>query len=281
LSEKKPKVIPADKIHVSKTNVRCGLPFGESDEDKALIYQVTWGKKVVQPFKMRPEGKADGASEGSFGVFVGRRRFLAKVEAGFKDFTEGLDFIIEDVDAEEARRESLVENLDLLRKGMDPMTRAHELAKLVDASPGGLRTVAGQLGVPPSTLSEWMKILDLSPKLQDSVTKGLLPFSDGLQVVRMDIGEKTQERLATTLETEGKEQFEKELERFADGTLKKGLPKDKYFIVRTVFDRVYPPDMDLYNKLGELAKTKNQGIDDYCKAVLKEHVSQLATQKKK
>ena len=270
-----PKIIPVDKIHVSKTNVRYGLPFGESNEDKALIYQVTWGKKVVQPFKMRPEPEV---GEGTYGVFVGRRRFLAKVEAGFREFTEGADFTIEEVDEDEARRQSLVENLDLLREGMDPMTRAHELAKLIDASPGGLRTVAGQLGVAPSTLSEWLKILDLSPKMQETVTKGLLGFTDSLHVAKMDLGEKTQEKLAETLETSGKEQFEKELEQYAEGTLKRGIPKDKYFIVRTLFDRVYPPDMELYKRLEDLAKAENEDISDYCKKVLKTHVEQRKKQ---
>ena len=260
-------VIPVEKLHVSAANVRANLPFGDSEEDKALVYQVNWGKKVVQPFKVRPEG--DG-----YGVYVGRRRFLAKKAAGFKEFIIGDDLVIEDISEEEARRQSLIENLDFLRKEMDPMTRAHELAKLVDASPGGLRVVAGQLGIPPTTLSEWLKVLELSPKMQDTISKGLLPFSEGLQMVRMDLGEKTQEKLAMVLETEGKEGFEKELERHAEGKLKRGLPKGKYFIVRTVFDRVYPPDMELYEKLESLAKAKRVQIDDYCKNVLREHIEQ-------
>jgi ParB/RepB/Spo0J family partition protein len=261
------KTIPVEKIHISQTNVRANLPFGDSEEDKALVYQVNWGKKVVQPFKVRPE--KDG-----YGVYVGRRRFLAKKAAGFKEFVIGDDVIIEDIDEAEARRQSLVENLDFLRKEMDPMTRAHELAKLVDNSTGGLRVVAGQLGIPPTTLSEWLKVLDLAPKMQETVSKGLLSFSDGLQLVRMDLGEKTQEKLADVLETEGKEEFEKELERHAESKLKRGLPKGKYFIVRTVFDRVYPPDLELYEKLEKMAEAKHVQIDDYCKNVLKEHVAQ-------
>lgn len=261
------KTIPVEKIHVSQTNVRADEPFGDSEEDKALIYQVNWGKKVVQPFKVRPE--KDG-----YGVYVGRRRFLAKKEAGFKEFVLGEDLIIEDIDEAEARRQSLIENLDFLRREIDPMTRAHQLAKLVDDSAGGLRVVAGQLGIPPTTLSEWLKVLDLALKMQEAVSKGELSFSDGLQIVRMGLGEKTQEELTTVLETEGKEEFEKELERHAEKKLKRGLPKGKYFIVRTVFDRVYPPDKELYEKLEKLAEAKHEQIDEYCKNVLKEHVAQ-------
>lgn len=266
------KTISADKFQVSETNVRHGQPFGETEHDKALIYQVTWGKKVVQPFKVRPEGEM-------FGVYVGRRRFLSKLEAGYKEFVEGADFIVEDIDEEEARRQSLIENLDLLREGMDPMTRAHELAKLVDASTGGLRTVAGQLGIAPSTLSEWLKILELSPKLQEKISDGALDYTSGLKIVRMDLGEKTQETLADTLATSGKEGLEKELIRYADHQLKKGLPKGKYIIARIVFDKVYDVDMTLYKKLEELAEKQHVKVDDYCKAILKTHVEQLASLK--
>lgn len=213
-----------------------------------------------------------------YGVYVGRRRFLSKIEAGYKEFTEGIDFIIEEIDEEEARRQSLVENLDLLRKGMDPMTRAHELAKLIDASPSGLRTVAGQLGIPPSTLSEWLKILDLSPTMQEKINQGKLDYTTGLKVVRMDLGEKTQENLATTLEDSGKEAFEKELLRYAEHHMKKGLPKGKYIIARVVFDKVYKPDVELYQKLEKLAEEQHAKVDEYCKAVLKAHVSQIETQ---
>jgi ParB/RepB/Spo0J family partition protein len=261
------KTIPVDKIHISQTNVRANLPFGDSEEDKALIYQINWGKKVVQPFKVRPE--KDG-----YGVYVGRRRFLAKKEAGFKEFAVGVDVIIEDIDEAEASRQSLIENLDFLRKEMDPITRAHGLAQLVDNSTGGLRVVAGQLGIPPTTLSEWLKVLDLSQKMQETVSKGLLSFSDGLQVVRMNLGKETQEKLADVLETQGKEAFEKELERHAESKMKRGLPKGKYLIVRTVFDRVYAPDIELYEKLEKMAEAKHVQIDDYCKNVLKEHVAQ-------
>jgi ParB/RepB/Spo0J family partition protein len=260
------KIIPVEKIHISQTNVRVDEPFGDSDEDKALIYQINWGKKVVQPFKVRPE-------EDGYGVYVGRRRFLAKKKAGFTKFVLGQDVIIEDIDQAEARRQSLIENLDFLRQEMDPMTRAHELAKLVDDSSGGLRMVAGQLGIPPTTLSEWLKVLELAPKMQQAVSKGLLSFSDGLQLVRMGLEEKTQAELADVLETQGKEAFEKELEHHAEKKLKRGLPKGKYLIVRTVFDRVYAPDKELYEKLERLAEAEHEQIDDYCKNVLKEHVA--------
>lgn len=264
-------VIPVDKFHVSTANVRVDIPFGETEEDKVLIHQLSVGKKIVGPFKARPEGKG-------YGVFVGRRRFLAKKAAGFKEFVLGDDVLIEDVSEEEGRRQSLIENLDILRKEMDPMTRAHELAKLVDASPSGLRSVARELGIPPTTLSEWLKVLDLTPKMQEVVSKGLLGFSDSLEVARMKLGEITEEELATTLETEGAEAFQKELERHAEHRLKRGIPAGKYIIERLTFDTVYPPHMELHEKLKKLAEAQHMDVPEYVmKVALPEHVKSASS----
>jgi ParB-like chromosome segregation protein Spo0J len=286
--------IPVEKFHVSECNIRHAEEFGRTEKDQNLINQIALGKTVVQVFKARPE-------PGGYGVFVGRRRYLSKAIAKMKKFTVGSDYIkentvylkegarplkeaakgefivgadvsIEDLGEEEARRQSLIENLDLLREETDPITRAHELAKLVDSAPDGLRGEARRLGISPSTLSEWLKVLELSPKMQETVSKGKLFYTDALHLAKMDLGTETQDKLAETLETEGMEAFQKELERHAEKGLKRGIPKGKYEILRITFDRVYPPDVALYEKLKKLAEGKHQEVDEYAKAVLQEHV---------
>ena len=67
-------------------NVRAEEPFGEAEEDRQLIAQLRIGKSSSQA---RPEG--DG-----YGVFIGRRRFLAKKEVGAKYFVVGADCLIKD-----------------------------------------------------------------------------------------------------------------------------------------------------------------------------------------
>jgi ERCC4-related helicase len=84
-----------------------------------------------------------------------------------------------------------------------------------------------------------------------------------------------QDKLAETVETDGVDAFKKELARLQEGRGKRGIPKGKYVIVRTVFDRRYRPDMDLYAKLEELARTKEKKVDEYCKDVLKDHIKNL------
>lgn len=95
--------------------------------------------------------------------------------------------------------------------------------------------------------------------------------------VAYSIGELTEKKLAETLENEGYEVFQKELERTTAKTLKRGIPKGKYFIERITFDKYYEPDMELHNKLQELAKTKNMELNDYIKKeIIEPHVKTAA-----
>lgn len=255
--------IPVEKFHISELNVRVGQPFGESEEDKLLIAQLRHSR-IVGPFKARPEGEG-------YGVVVGRRRFLAKKEVGTKFFVAGSDCLIEEMTDEEAREASLIENLSMLRKEMDPITRGLRLNEIISYSPIGLRATARGLGIPASTLSEWLKVLELSPKMQETAAKGLLCYTDALQLARMKIGEMKQDELAQTLEEEGIEAYRKELVRFAQKKLKGGIPKGKYMILRAVFDKTYPPDVELYEKITQLAKAKKMKLNEYCKWALTEH----------
>jgi ParB/RepB/Spo0J family partition protein len=262
------ELLPIERFHVSELNVRAGRPFGEGEEDKTLINHLKRGK-IIGPFKARPE--KDG-----YAVVVGRRRYLAKKSAGAKFFVAGSDCLIEDMTDEEAREASLIENLSILRKDMDPITRATRLNEIVSFSPAGLRATARRLGIPASTLSEWLKVLALSPKMQEAVANGLLCYTDALKLAKMSIGQLKQDELAEILEKEGIEAYRKELERLGKKKLKRGAPKGKYIILRTTLDRMYPPDVELYEKLKRLAEAKKMKLDEYCKWVLTEHTKKGA-----
>ncbi len=259
--------IPVEEFHVSLLNVRAGEPFGEAEEDQRLIAQLRQGR-IIGPFKARPEGEG-------YGVFVGRRRFLAKKEGGAKYFVVGADCLIEDVSDEDAREASLIENLDVLRKEMNPITRAKTLNEVISFSAAGLRGTARRLGISASTLSEWLKVLELSPRMQEALAKGLLFYTDALMVARMKLGTDLQDSLAEVLETEGPDAFKEQLARFSKGKMKRGTPKGVYIVLRTTFDKRYKPDIELYEKLTELAKAKNMKLDEYGKWVLIEHVKSV------
>ena len=259
--------VPVERFHVSPLNVRVEEPFGEAEEDQRLIAQLRRGR-IIEPFKARPEGD-------DYGVFVGRRRFLAKKKAGAKYFVVGVDCLVEDISDENAREASLIENLKMLRKEMNPITRAKALNEVISFSTVGLRGTARRLGVSASTLSEWLKVLELSPRMQEVLAKGLLFYTDALMVARMELGTDLQDELAEVLETEGPDAFKKELVRFSKGKMKRGVPKGVYMVLRTMFDKRYKPDVELYEKLTELAKTKDIKLDEYCKWVLAEHIKSV------
>lgn len=289
--------IPASKLHVSKTNVRYSETFGLKKEDQVLIYQVGRGKTVVQPFKARPENEG-------YGVFVGRRRYLAKVVVNMKKFTEGTDYIqensvfvggkeysikevaenlmfevgkdviITDISEEKAKDQSLIENLGILREDINPITRAKVVSDRLATSVLGVRELAGKWGIPHSTLSDWLAPLELVSELQEAVEEKKITFTDSVKLARMGLGEARQKELAEVLHEEGKEGLERKVAEIRKiGQRKRGIPGGKYIILRTVFDRVYPPDMEIYQKLEELAKKENMKVDEYTKKVLRDHVA--------
>lgn len=256
-------VVPASKFFVSEMNVRVAESFGDKPEDVALTQHLLF-RELSQPFIARPEGNG-------YGVIVGRRRFLAKLEAKFKTFTVGKDCLIREMSDEEALAASLRENLKVFRSNMNPVTRAKALSKLLDTKMVGLRSLARSERLAASTLSDWLRMLELSEKMQDVTAKGLVGYTDALKVARLKLGEERQDLLAEAAE-ESNEVFKRELARLQAGKGKRGIPKGKYIICRTVFDRMYPPDVKTYERLVELAEEKGQQVDEYTKEVLTKHV---------
>jgi ParB family chromosome partitioning protein len=257
--------IPAERFHVSELNVRASEPFGESENDKNLIENLRRGN-IIEPFLARPEQKG-------FGVYVGRRRFLAKCAVGTKAFVVGKDVLIENTDMGQAREDSLVDNLDALREEMNPLVRAKAVMDLIGANMIGVREVARKLGLGPSTLSEWIKILELTPPMQEAVGKGQIYYKDALTLAKMKPTEIQQEKLAEAAETGGRDGYMAALETIQTGYEKRGIPKGKYLVVRTMFERAH--EKNIYDKLTQLAKAKNMEVDEYSKWVLTEHVKSL------
>jgi len=256
--------IPVGKFHVSELNVRASEPFGDSEEDQQLVANLRRGR-IIGPFKARPEG--DG-----YGVVVGRRRFLAKKQLGTTHFTVGVDCLIENMTDEVAREASFVENLEVLRKNMDPVTRANKLSAIVMDHALGVRGAAAKLGLKASTLSEWLKPLALSPKMQEATAKQKIFFTDALHLAKMGLGKERQDELAEVLESEGYDGFKAALTRLEEKRLKRGIPKGKYFIERLTFDTVYRPDMELHEHIKKLAEAQKMDIPEYImKVVLPEH----------
>lgn len=264
-----PKVgdkIPIDRFFVSKMNMRVDESFGESPEDQALIEHFK-STGIVQPFKARPE-------EGGYGVVVGRRRFLALKEAGLKELTVGQHVWMDDMTDEEAMDASLKENLEDFHKTPDPITRAKAISVYMIMLPRGLRELARAWGISHSTLSEYLKILELNPAMQKAIQKGATSFRDGLAVARLGLDDGQQTALAETAET-GIDAFKGELARLMAGKGKRGIPGGVYIVIRSIFDKRSEEDLKCYEALQKIAEEKGLGVADYAKKVIMDHIKSV------
>lgn len=263
--------IPVEKFHISKLNIRFGMPFGDSEEDKYLIENLNRGK-IVSPFKARPEN-------GGYGVIIGRRRFLAKKMNGTKSFVNGIDCIIEKMNDDEAREASLIENLELLRKTMNPITRAKGLDSIMrGAAEMSLRATAERLGIPPSNLSEWLSILNLTPKLQKAISKGNMGYTDGLKIHRLSLDEDSQDELAEILIKKGIKALKKEigrLHRINSGKKSRGIPPGIYEVVRVTWDKRNKKEKKYFDTLSVAASKKGITIPEYIKNFIKSNINKI------
>ena len=274
-TEEKPKVvekIPVDRFHVSETNMNFGEPFGDSDEDKNLIAQLRQGE-IVQEFKARPEGEG-------YGVYVGRRRFLGKKAVGVKHFVVGEDCIIKDATEEQALEASWIENWNALKKAPNPIARAKSLNKILTRSTGGLRAMARKWDASPSTLSEYLKVLDLSPKMQEALAKGLLPYKSGLEIARMGLGVELQDKLAEILEVEGIDAFKRELVRVSKGKGKRGIPRGVYDIDRVMWDKRSRKDVGYRKTVDMASEKKGMKRPEYIKDFIIRHIDEIRQEAK-
>jgi len=261
--------VPVEKFHISKLNIRFGEPFGNSEEDKYLIDNLKNGR-IITPFKARPE-------KNGYGVIVGRRRFLAKKKSGAKNFINGIDCVIEKISDDEAREVSLVENLESLRKTMDPITRAKGLDSIMrGAAEMSLRATATRLGIPPSNLSEWLSILQLNPKLQKAISEGLMGYTDGLKIFRLNLDKNEQDRLTKMLTTQGQKALKKEifrLQRINSGKKSRGIPPGIYEVVRVTWDKRNSKEKIYFKTLSKAASKKGITISEYIKEFIKTNMN--------
>lgn len=248
----KVKSIPIEKIRVSTLNVRAGEEFGD-EEDQELVRNVE-SMGLLQPIVVRPVGD-------EYEVVVGRRRFLSLKQSGAKEAT----CIVREMGDEEALDASLSENI--IRKSVDPVTLGRWLKKRLEMTGESLRSYARKIGKSASTLSDWLRMNELSETMQRLVSERAIAFSDALRVARLKLPYEEQERLALKAIEEGAEEFRKELERIRKGQEKRGAPKG-LLVIRVAFGK----ESEVYEGLRRLAEERGMELGDYVRKVLEDHV---------
>jgi len=245
-------MIPLDKIRISAHNVRADEFFGD-EEDQAFVENVgSYG--VMFPIIVRPVGDM-------FDVYSGRRRFLAAKENGLTE----IDCIVKEAYDEEALDISLIENIH--RKNLDPVTLGRALKRRMDSTGIKFTAYAKKLGISKSTMSEYLKMNDLSPDMQNEVQTGTVTFREALKIARMNLPSETEISLAREAREVGSDSFKNTLSRITAEQEKRGAPKGLQILRINWGFRSKD-----FNSLKRLAKGEKISITDYCQNVLKEHV---------
>ena len=243
--------IPIDKIRISDLNIRADEQFGD-EEDQELVDNIG-SVGILQPIVVR-------AVDDNYEVEIGRRRLLSARQEGLSE----VPCIVMEHSNGEAIDASIIENV--FRKGVDPVTLGRALRKRLEMEEVSLSEYARRIGKSKSTLSEWIRMTDLSPEVQREVQSGAIPFTYALKIARMDLSEEEQRTLADEA-SGGFDAFKAAVDRLSVGQKKRGAPKG-LLIIRINFGLESPE----YDKLQKLAESKGQDVGEYCLNILTSHI---------
>ena len=246
------KDIPIDKLFISNLNVRVDHGFGDEDDQEFINNVQSLG--MLQPIVVRPSGDL-------FEVFIGRRRYLSMMQNGQTEIA----CMIADLNDEETLDASISENI--FRKHVDPVTLGKWIKKRLELGDISLSEYARKIGKPKSTLSEWIRMNDITEELQEEVQKGSIPFIYALKVARMNLSDGQEKMLAEESKHNGFEAFKTSVDRLASGKEKRGAPKGLQ-VVRINFGM----DSNEYESLIQLSQNEGLELGDYCMRILVDHV---------
>jgi len=246
------EMIPLDRINISSLNVSANDHFGD-EEDQELVESIgSFG--VLQPIIVRQVGDM-------YELTAGRRRLLSARESGLTE----IPCIVKDIDDYEALDISLSENI--FRKNLDPVTIGRALKRRIDRSGISLREYARKIGKPASSLSDFLRMTDLSPDMQNEVQAGTVNLTQALKVVRMNLPTEKEMELAREAREGDRDSFKKTLDRIASEQEKRGAPKG-LLIVRISWGHESPE----YSALKQLAESDGMDLSEYCQKILTEHI---------
>ncbi len=250
------EMIPLDRISISGFNVRADEYFGD-EEDQELVKSIkSFG--VLQPIIVRQVGDM-------YELTAGRRRFLSARESGLTE----IPCIVKEFNDDVALDISLSENL--FRKGLDPVTIGMALKRRIDRSGISLREYARRIGKPASTLSNFLRMTDLSPDMQNEVQAGTVKMTEALKVLRMNLPQEKERELARDAKEGGSDSFKKTLDRITAEQEKRGAPKGLQ-IVRISWGH----ESSEYSALKQFAESDGIELSEYCQKILTKHVQNRA-----
>jgi ParB family chromosome partitioning protein len=166
------KMVPLSAIEPDPNQPRSSL--GDLEDLVASIR----AKGVLEPILVRPRPLADGAGP-MYRIISGERRFRAAQEAGLYD----VPAIEMDVSEEEALEIALIENLQ--RKDLTPFEEAEGFRQLAERHDYTHEEIAETVGKSRTVITESLLLLQMSPRVRDTVLAlGISSKSLLLEVVK-------------------------------------------------------------------------------------------------
>lgn len=150
------KMVPLSAIEPDPNQPRGSL--GDLDE---LVSSIRT-KGVLEPILIRPRPIADGSGP-VYRIISGERRFRAAQEAGLYE----IPAIEMDVSEEEALEIALIENLQ--RKDLTPFEEAEGFRQLAERHTYTHEEIAEAVGKSRTVITESLSLLQMSPRVRDTV----------------------------------------------------------------------------------------------------------------
>src|SRR6185503_8579550 len=164
--------IPVELIDVAEENVRKDHAFGKDSSDQLMKEHLS-KFDLLQPVVVRFDDESR-----RYKLLIGRRRFFALSAKGMTE----VPAVITELEGAEAEAASLFENL--IRKDLSPLEKARMVKKLVDSTKEGITGVSRLYGLPKSTISEWLSILNLPNQIQEKIENGEITLYEGIRIAR-------------------------------------------------------------------------------------------------
>ena len=243
--------VPTEKLVISPMNVRASVIFDIEDEKNVTLMENIKARGVDDSLLVRPLGD-------KFEVVKGRRRFLSS-----RHFLTEFPCTVKKMTDAEALKASLSDVITY--KDTDPIARAKGFKRYMKMTGKTITATAKEYGMPKTTLSDWIKPLELSEKLQEKVASRVVPVRYALQAARLKLPKESQDILAEAAD-KGTDFFKSEMWRLAEDRPRRGAPPG-LLVVRIVFPE------GTYNALVEEAASLGLELKDHCKKVLTEHTT--------
>ncbi|MFH1228225.1 MAG: ParB/RepB/Spo0J family partition protein [Planctomycetota bacterium] len=164
----------------------------KSFDNKSLeeLAQSIRASGVIQPVVVRPQ--ADGRYE----IVTGERRWRASVMLG----KQTIPAILQNIDDRQMLEWALVENIQ--RKDLNPIERARAYRDLVTGFNLTQEEIAKRVGLERSTVTNFLRLLELPGQVQDEIAAGALSPTHALPLLSIDSPE-LQVKLALRAKKQG------------------------------------------------------------------------------